>query len=130
MKNDRRNPIRAALNRSKKRLTPTLPAYGLRTWRLGVWRAADELPDLKTSSRLAGWAKIRRLKQEARGSANYGCKSAQIKDQDKMLDAGDAVSTACSNCHNRYGEAARRAGFAGNGSRPALRACDILHELL
>lgn len=31
-------------------------------------------------------------------------KAAQTKNQDKMLDAADAVTTACQNCHTRYRE--------------------------
>jgi hypothetical protein len=31
-------------------------------------------------------------------------KAAQSKNQDKMLDAADAVVTACQNCHERYRE--------------------------
>ena len=33
-------------------------------------------------------------------------KAAQTKDQDKMLDASDAVSKACFNCHTRYRDVA------------------------
>jgi len=29
-------------------------------------------------------------------------KAAQTKDQDKMLDAADVVTTACMNCHVKY----------------------------
>lgn len=30
--------------------------------------------------------------------------AAQAKDQDKILDAADAITTACSNCHDKYRE--------------------------
>jgi cytochrome c556 len=31
-------------------------------------------------------------------------KAAQSKNQDNILDAADAVATACSNCHDKYRE--------------------------
>ena len=31
-------------------------------------------------------------------------KAAQTKNQDKMLEAADAMSTACANCHDKYRE--------------------------
>jgi hypothetical protein len=42
--------------------------------------------------------------QALRESGITAYKAAQTKDQDKMLDAADAVTTACTNCHNRYRE--------------------------
>ncbi len=35
-------------------------------------------------------------------------KAAQSKDQDKILDAADTLSTACSNCHEKYREKPER----------------------
>ena len=51
--------------------------------------------------RNADWAKFVQGLREA-GMIAY--KAAQSKNQDKMLDAADAVTTACANCHNRYRE--------------------------
>jgi cytochrome c556 len=31
-------------------------------------------------------------------------KAAQSKNQDNILDAADAVATACANCHDKYRE--------------------------
>jgi hypothetical protein len=31
-------------------------------------------------------------------------KAAQSKDQDKIVDAADVITTACANCHNKYRE--------------------------
>ena len=42
--------------------------------------------------------------QGLRAAGLTAYKAAQTKDQDKMLDAADAITTACSNCHNRYRE--------------------------
>lgn len=47
------------------------------------------------------WLKFVQGLREA-GMASY--KAAQAKSNDKMLDAADAVTTACSNCHDRYRE--------------------------
>jgi cytochrome c556 len=38
----------------------------------------------------------------AAGMAAY--KAAQAKDQDKILDAADTMTTACANCHDKYRE--------------------------
>lgn len=51
------------------------------------------------------WAK---LVQGLRDAGMTAYKAAQAKDQDKILDAADAVTTACSNCHDKYREAAVR----------------------
>jgi hypothetical protein len=37
-----------------------------------------------------------------RASGLVAYQAAQSKDNDKMLDAADQVSTACLNCHDRY----------------------------
>jgi hypothetical protein len=52
-------------------------------------------------SQNADWGKFVRGLREA-GMTAY--KAAQSKNQDKMLDAADAVVTACQNCHERYRE--------------------------
>ena len=31
-------------------------------------------------------------------------KAAQAKDQEKIVDAADVMTTACSNCHDKYRE--------------------------
>ncbi len=49
----------------------------------------------------ADWLKFVQGLREA-GMTAY--KAAQSKSNDKMLDAADAVTTACSNCHDRYRE--------------------------
>lgn len=55
--------------------------------------------------RNADWAKLVRGVREA-GMSAY--KAAQAKDQDKILDAADLMTTACSNCHDKYREVADR----------------------
>jgi hypothetical protein len=45
------------------------------------------------------WLKFVQGLREA-GMVSY--KAAQSKSHEKMLDAADAVTTACSNCHDRY----------------------------
>jgi len=52
------------------------------------------------------WAKFVEGLREA-GMTAY--KAAQSKNQDKILDAADAVSTACANCHDKYREKPNRA---------------------
>jgi hypothetical protein len=47
------------------------------------------------------WAKWVQILREA-GLTTY--KAAQAKDQDKIVDASDVITTACANCHNRYRE--------------------------
>lgn len=49
----------------------------------------------------ADWAKF---VQGLRDAGMTAYRAAQSKNQDKMLDAADAVTTACSNCHNKYRE--------------------------
>src|SRR5580765_5530962 len=47
------------------------------------------------------WAKFVQGLRDA-GSAVY--KAAQSKNQDKIVDAADVMTTACSNCHDKYRE--------------------------
>jgi cytochrome c556 len=47
------------------------------------------------------WAKFVQGLREA-GRKAYA--AAQAKDQDKILDAADAMTTACANCHDKYRE--------------------------
>src|SRR5207244_7080449 len=49
----------------------------------------------------ADWAKFVQGLRDA-GMTVY--KAAQSKNQDKMLDAADAMTTACANCHDKYRE--------------------------
>jgi hypothetical protein len=49
----------------------------------------------------ADWAKLVQGVREA-GLKAYA--AAHAKDQDKILDAADTLSTACSNCHDKYRE--------------------------
>ncbi|MEP6960888.1 MAG: hypothetical protein ABI995_02360 [Acidobacteriota bacterium] len=51
------------------------------------------------------WAK---LVQGLRAAGMISYKAAQAKDQDKILDAADAITTACANCHDKYREVADR----------------------
>jgi cytochrome c556 len=37
-------------------------------------------------------------------------KAAQAKNQDKILDASDVMTTACANCHDKYREKPTPAG--------------------
>jgi hypothetical protein len=53
------------------------------------------------------WLKFVQDLREA-GMASY--KAAQSKSNEKMLDAADVITTACSNCHDRYRD--RPAGVA------------------
>jgi cytochrome c553 len=49
----------------------------------------------------ADWGKFVQGLREA-GEKAY--KAAQSKDQDKILDAADTMTTACANCHEKYRE--------------------------
>jgi hypothetical protein len=49
----------------------------------------------------ADWLKF---VQGLRDAGMTAYKAAQSKSNDKMLDAADVVTTACSNCHDRYRE--------------------------
>ena len=47
------------------------------------------------------WAKFAQGMKEA-GMKSY--EAAKAKDQDKILDAADVITTACANCHDKYRE--------------------------
>jgi hypothetical protein len=49
----------------------------------------------------ADWPK---LVQGLRDAGLTAYKAAQSKDQDKILDAADVMTTACANCHDKYRE--------------------------
>ena len=49
----------------------------------------------------ADWAK---LVQGLRDAGMKSFKAAQSKNQDNILDAADAMTTACANCHDKYRE--------------------------
>ncbi len=53
----------------------------------------------------ADWAKLVRGLRDA-GMVVY--KAAQSKDQDKIVDAADVMTVACSNCHDKYREVTER----------------------
>jgi cytochrome c556 len=42
--------------------------------------------------------------QELRDAGMKAYKAAQSKDQDKMVEASDALSTSCANCHLKWRE--------------------------
>jgi hypothetical protein len=54
----------------------------------------------------ADWPK---LVQGLRDAGMMTYKAAQAKNQDKILEAADAMTTACSNCHDKYREKAKLA---------------------
>src|ERR1700688_3960085 len=76
---------------------------------LGIAEAANLLtvPGRKCSNGLpvpvanADWPK---LVQGLRAAGMAGYKAAQSKNQDKILDAADVMTTACANCHDKYRE--------------------------
>jgi cytochrome c556 len=49
----------------------------------------------------ADWA---RFVQELRDAGMTAYAAAQTKNQDKIIDAADVMTTACKNCHDRYRE--------------------------
>ena len=53
----------------------------------------------------ADWAK---LVQGVRAAGLVSYRAAQAKDMDKILDAADQITTACSNCHDKYREVTTR----------------------
>ncbi len=53
----------------------------------------------------ADWAKLVDGMRQA-GMATYA--AAKTKDQDKIVDAADVMTQACSNCHDKYREVADR----------------------
>jgi hypothetical protein len=55
----------------------------------------------------ADWGKF---VQGLRQAGITAFKAAQTKNQDKMLDAADVVTTACTNCHNVYREKTEQQG--------------------
>lgn len=54
----------------------------------------------------ADWPKF---VQGLRDASMVSYKAAQAKDQDKVLDAADKLTTACANCHDKYREKANPA---------------------
>jgi hypothetical protein len=54
----------------------------------------------------ADWAKFVQGLRDA-GMAAYA--AAQAKNQDKIIEAADVMTTACANCHNKYRERAKLA---------------------
>ena len=76
---------------------------------LAIFEAANllSLPGRKCANGRAvptGNADWPGLVQGLRDAANVSLKAAQAKDQDKVLDAADAITTACANCHDKYRE--------------------------
>ena len=55
--------------------------------------------------RNADWAK---LVADVRAAGIAAYNAAKTKDQDKVVDAADVMTTACSNCHDKYREVADR----------------------
>ena len=53
----------------------------------------------------ADWSKLVRGMRDA-GLAVYA--AAKTKDQDKIVDAADVMTTACANCHDKYREVTER----------------------
>ena len=51
--------------------------------------------------RNADWPKF---VQDLRAAGLKTYAAAKAKDQDKILDAAEAMTTACSNCHDKYRE--------------------------
>ncbi|MBZ5675234.1 MAG: hypothetical protein LAP61_13395 [Acidobacteriia bacterium] len=82
---------------------------------LAITEAANLLtvPGRKCSNGLpvpvtnADWPKLVQGLRDA-GMAAY--KAAQSKNQDKILDASDVMTTACANCHDKYREKPTPAG--------------------
>jgi hypothetical protein len=65
------------------------------------------LPGRKCSNGIAvpiGNADWPKLVQGLRDAGFTAYKAAQSKNQDKILDAADALTTACANCHDKYRE--------------------------
>jgi hypothetical protein len=54
----------------------------------------------------ADWAKF---VQGVRDAGMKAYKAAQSKNQDNILDAADAMTVACANCHDKYREKAKPA---------------------
>jgi cytochrome c553 len=94
-------------------INPLASAYGkweaVENASLAIVEAANLLtvPGRKCSNGLpvpvanADWPK---LVQGLRDAGMTAYKAAQAKNQDKMLDAADVMTTACANCHDKYRE--------------------------
>ena len=54
---------------------------------------------LNVPTRSPDWPK---LVQGLRDAGMAGYRAAQSKNQDKILEAADTITTACSNCHEKY----------------------------
>ena len=70
------------------------------------------IPGRKCSNGIAvpiGNADWPKLVQGLRDAGMIAYKAAQAKSQDKILDASDALTTACANCHDKYREKANLA---------------------
>ncbi len=76
-------------------------------WRSLKWRTLLSLPGRKCANGLeapvtnADWAKY---VQELRDAGMTAYKAAQTKNQDKIIEASDVMTTACKNCHDKYRE--------------------------
>jgi cytochrome c556 len=71
------------------------------------------IPGRKCSNGLAvpiGNADWPKLVQGLRDAGMAAYKAAQSKNMDKILDAADVMTTACSNCHDKYREKPTPAG--------------------
>jgi hypothetical protein len=82
---------------------------------LAIAEAANLLtiPGRKCSNGLAvpiGNADWPKLVQGLRDAGMTAYKAAQSKNMDKILDAADVMTTACSNCHDKYREKPTLAG--------------------
>jgi len=94
-------------------INPLASSYGkweaVENASLAIVEAANllTLPGRKCSNGLsvpltnADWPKLVQGLRDA-GMAAY--KAAQTKNQDKILDAADVMTTACANCHDKYRE--------------------------
>lgn len=94
-------------------INPLASSYGkweaVENASLAIVEAANLLtvPGRKCSNGLpvpvanADWPKLVQGLRDA-GMAAY--KAAQTKNQDKILDASDVMTTACANCHDKYRE--------------------------
>ena len=75
--------------------------------RIGGGYESPDDPWARLLKRTAGTGEECRLLKLVQGLRDAGMtsyKAAQSKSNEKMLDAADAVTTACSNCHDRYRE--------------------------
>jgi hypothetical protein len=100
-------------------INPLASSYGkweaVENASLAIVEAANLLtvPGRKCSNGLpvpvtnADWPK---LVQGLRDAGMTAYKAAQSKNQDKILDAADVLTTACANCHDKYREKPTPAG--------------------